>query len=880
MPERAMALSRYALPFLLCLTPCCERGPACRGPADCPSGSRCRAGRCEDPSADRDGDGLPDALDPCPDLDPGEELWKLQLLDRDGDGVGDLCDVCPEVRDPDQRDADGDGRGDACANALGEDESANDSVARLLRLPFDMPLDGFIGLPDGGPDRDLFLFSAEEGEGFSFSAAPWPVSSLCDPVLAVRDLATFGQDFFRASDDDGDSRAARLDVVAPRAGDYVLEIGHFANWLSPTEAEGGIRYGYRLRAFRGLGAEEELALAWQRKVLTIAPGRLRAFLLRPTAPTLIEVTARGAGRADPEIGVQDVVSGRILAWQDDRPDCPGSKDARLLLCLEEKPVRLWVGHLGLGGAPADIEVSLHTARSLPTPTQLERLTAAGTALFALAPGAGPRRIRAVGRGGFSPALRALACQKSTTPDSPARCDLGTEDECAMGLYAEAGVSLYAEVSERAGNGCLGPTHQPAFSVTELAAAEAPAELASGSFVITLAPGELGSFTLAARPDERLVFQAVADGDPAARPWLQLRRLDGTLLARAATSADHPEQGARLYWLHPVPEELHLLIGDERSGSRRARFDFLRESLDLAPLTEGGGPNDTLVQAQGAGPLPFLLAGSVGGDDPADVYWLTAPPGAALSVRSWAGDPEPQDTILTLFDGAGRALRWSDDAQDSRLARLPPLAVARAEDFYVRIEARRPTPYRLEGSLERLDPNAPVPPRYGDLMINEVLLSAGGEDVNGDGVADGGDQYLELASLSPLPLALSDTWLVTRLGFFRFPAGTVLEPGEVVLVFNAPAEAERFPVRVFERGTRATWLEAGHQTLRILQGSAAGWLPEPLEAVSPSSTPAAGESLNRLRDLDPERILRPHRFVVGSVGNRSPGRRADGREFAR
>ncbi|NMB73518.1 MAG: hypothetical protein GYA21_00150 [Myxococcales bacterium] len=878
-PGRAMALRRFAISILICLTASCERGPACRGPADCPSGSRCRAGRCEYPFADRDGDGLPDALDPCPDLDPGEELWKLQLSDRDGDGVGDVCDVCPEARDPGQRDADGDGRGDACADALGENESANDSVARLLRLPFDVPLDGYVGLPADGPDRDLFLFSAEEGEGFSFSAAPWPSGSRCDPVLAVRDLATFGQEFFRASDDDGQSRAARLDIVAPRAGDYVLEIGHFANWFNPAEAEGGIRFGYRLRACRGLGPEEELPLDWQNRMLTIPSGRLRSFLLRPTAPTMIEVAARGAGLADPEIGVQDVASGRILAWQDDRPDCPGSKDARLLLCLDEKPVRLWVGHLGLGGAPADIELSLHSARPPPAPTRLERLTAAGTALFALAPGAGPRRIRVVGRGGFSPALRAFACPKGAVPDTPARCDLGAADECGMGFYAEAGVSLYMEVSARAASGCMGPFHQPAFTVEELAA-KAPAELAPGSTTITLAPGELGSFAFAAQPDQRLVFQARLDGDPAARPWLQLRRQDGTLLARAATAADRPESGARLVWIHPLAEELRLLLGDERGGARRARLDFLRQDVDLAPLAEGDGQNDDLGQAQDAGPIPFLLAGSVGGDDPADVFLLSTPPGAALSVRSWAGAPEPPDTILTLFDGAGRALLWSDDAEDSRLARLPPLAVARAEEFYLRIEARRATPYRLEVSLERLDPNAPVPPRYGDLLINEVLLSAGGEDVNGDGALDDGDQYLELASLSPLLLDVSDTWLVTRLGFFRFPVDTVLEPGEVILVFNAPAAPAGFPVRVFGRGGRAAWFEAGYQALRVYQGSAAGWLPEPLEAVSLSSTAAAGESLNRLRDLDPERILRPHRFVVGSVENRSPGRRADGREFAR
>lgn len=37
--------------------------------------------------------------------------------DRDGDGVADDADVCPDVADPDQRDSDGDRRGDACSEA-------------------------------------------------------------------------------------------------------------------------------------------------------------------------------------------------------------------------------------------------------------------------------------------------------------------------------------------------------------------------------------------------------------------------------------------------------------------------------------------------------------------------------------------------------------------------------------------------------------------------------------------------------------------------------------------------------------------------------------------------------------------------------------------
>ncbi len=35
--------------------------------------------------------------------------------DRDGDGMGDACDNCPDLANPDQKDTDHDGVGDACA---------------------------------------------------------------------------------------------------------------------------------------------------------------------------------------------------------------------------------------------------------------------------------------------------------------------------------------------------------------------------------------------------------------------------------------------------------------------------------------------------------------------------------------------------------------------------------------------------------------------------------------------------------------------------------------------------------------------------------------------------------------------------------------------
>jgi len=98
--------------------PPCTLGRTCNGNTDCASG-RCIAGSCA--GADRDRDGIADAVDNCP------FTYNPDQRDTDGDGLGDVCDPdidgdgvpndldnCPFVFNPDQRDRDRDGVGDAC----------------------------------------------------------------------------------------------------------------------------------------------------------------------------------------------------------------------------------------------------------------------------------------------------------------------------------------------------------------------------------------------------------------------------------------------------------------------------------------------------------------------------------------------------------------------------------------------------------------------------------------------------------------------------------------------------------------------------------------------------------------------------------------------
>lgn len=66
-----------------------------------------------DAQADVDGDGAGDLCDPCPD-EPGDDCSPPDPEDVDADGLALGADNCPETPNADQADADDDGRGDAC----------------------------------------------------------------------------------------------------------------------------------------------------------------------------------------------------------------------------------------------------------------------------------------------------------------------------------------------------------------------------------------------------------------------------------------------------------------------------------------------------------------------------------------------------------------------------------------------------------------------------------------------------------------------------------------------------------------------------------------------------------------------------------------------
>jgi hypothetical protein len=93
---------------------------------------------------DFDGDGVPDAIDNCP------ELANPDQRDSDGDGLGDACDRCPTVAGASNHDEDNDAVGDLCDDCPGTvdyqsdidhdgvgDACALTGLVRLHRVLFD-----------------------------------------------------------------------------------------------------------------------------------------------------------------------------------------------------------------------------------------------------------------------------------------------------------------------------------------------------------------------------------------------------------------------------------------------------------------------------------------------------------------------------------------------------------------------------------------------------------------------------------------------------------------------------------------------------------------------------------------------------------------------
>ncbi len=192
----------------------------CSPSGACPEGQVCVAQICrllgstttDAPAGvgDRDGDGIPDDVDNCPDVKNPDQA------NEDKDNFGDACDNCPQIANNTQADSDGDGIGDACdpnpgvrdarwlfegfhngvptAWAQSADWTGVNDSARVVSSPANnSAADDYLTLPLTAPNRTTF-------DNFTVSISmtvesTMGASSLTDHVLGITvfdDNANFG----------------------------------------------------------------------------------------------------------------------------------------------------------------------------------------------------------------------------------------------------------------------------------------------------------------------------------------------------------------------------------------------------------------------------------------------------------------------------------------------------------------------------------------------------------------------------------------------------------------------------------------------------------------------------------------------------------------
>lgn len=833
----------WILALTIALTWACSNGDECRGPADCPGGMICKDARCVRHSAS------------------------------------------PTIS----------GGGDRCAgSAVAEIEPANNDPLDAPRLPLGRTVAGRIGPPSDSPDSDYFVFEAEAGQTMSFRVFPCPPDSKIDPIIEVGDLASAGMLFDRQNDDDGESSASYLEVFFYQAGWYFLRTDEYDNRLGGA-AVGGDDYGYRLVTHLLAPPRDALPFESQQVQINLQPGRLRFFSLRTETTALLYATLTGHGMANPALTLVDAASGQPLDFNDNRSDCPGSADARVGGCLYD-PALLVVDGIGLGGHQAELTLQIEASENLPDAGNTAgRLPYPGGAAIYRLPEPQGNLIRlSAASDDFSPALELMSCSGGSRPATHAIGRAGDPAAAAierLGTDDNEGV-MFGRVNNRAAldDPCSAVSEGPLEFSFEAGSSDLDPAIPDHLPDFDWTPprqGALGAFAISVNKRQTLTISASPLPGSASTPYLMLEPASLTgALTRSSGSVDDPGKTVRLRWFAANGEQFVLLVGDRYGGGGPGFGIALSiESADFngRPVNEQSDPNDDPATAQALDEPPLLVTAKL---DPAagdriDYFSVPVAVGQQLSVRSWAADDsQVPDTVVSLLTIDGQVLTFNDDRGPDLLS-APPALPARYDGrllIAVELRGQQPADYLLEIVCEPVAAGEALRPLPGDLVVNEILIDPGGFDVSGDGLADDGDQFVELINAGPYKLDMGGVVVWGPGGYLLFPAGAALDAGRAAVLFNGVADPDLFLSEVFSGGSSVRWLGSGPRALMLSAPGGAGYSPEPLADLSVPATAAAGESVNRLTDGDSTRILRPHSHVVGSIGLRSPGSKVDGEPF--
>lgn len=141
------------------------------------------------------------------------------LPDRDGDGVADRDDNCPETANPEQTDADGDGTGDACDDCPDDADKTEPGVCGCGTADTDSDGDGLADCRDACPDEPA---SADAGAG---DGCPAPTPDVGSPS---RDTGGTADPDTSSMQPDGSDAAGDTDTT--------IDTGAPTDEATPTES--------------------------------------------------------------------------------------------------------------------------------------------------------------------------------------------------------------------------------------------------------------------------------------------------------------------------------------------------------------------------------------------------------------------------------------------------------------------------------------------------------------------------------------------------------------------------------------------------------------------------------------------------------------------